>query len=85
MFSMIKFCLTFSLSFILLSVPVNNKPLFFHLDQWAKPFTNRVFKHSKIVFWESVEDGKQFGQQIFNNSLPKEEKQPKQSKLNLQH
>ena len=70
MFGMIKFCLTFCLCFLLLTIPLRQKPLFYYLDSWAKPFTNRIFKHSRIVFWESVEDGKKFGKQIFNNSLP---------------
>lgn len=74
MFSMIKFCLSFCLSFLLLSVPLNKKPLFFYLDSWAKPFTDRVFEHSKIVFWESIEDGKQFSKKVFNNSLPVSDK-----------
>lgn len=70
MFTMIKFCFTFCFCFLLLSLPVKQKPLFYYLDTWAKPFTDRVFKHSKIVFWESVEDGKNFGKKIFNNSVP---------------
>lgn len=71
MFSLIKFCLTFCFSFLLLSLPLNDKPLFFYLDDWARPFTSKVFKHTQIVFLESVEDGKSFGTKIFNNSLPK--------------
>lgn len=74
MFTMIKFSLSFCLSFLLLSVPLNQKPLFFYLDRWAKPFTDRVFKHSQVVFWESVQDGKKFGQKIFFNNLPDQEK-----------
>lgn len=73
MFSMIKFCIAFCFSFLLLSLPLNKKPLFFYLDDWAKPFTSRVFKHTQIVFLESVEDGKTFGKKIFNNSLPESE------------
>jgi len=70
MISMIKFCLTFCFCFLLLAIPLKEKPVFYYLDNWAKPFTDRVFKHSKIVFWESVEDGKEFSKKIFNNSLP---------------
>ena len=71
MFSMIKFCITFCFSFLLLSVPLNKKPLFFYLERWARPVTDKVFKNSTIVFWESIEDSKEFGKKIFSNSLPK--------------
>lgn len=77
MFSMIKFCFAFCFSFLLLSLPLNDKPLFFYLDDWARPFTSRVFKHTQIVFLESVEDGKSFGKKIFNNNLPKAESEQK--------
>ena len=71
MFSMIKFCITFCFCFLLMSLPINDKPLFFYLNDWASPFTTKVFKHTKMVFWESVEDSKTFGKKRTTFNLVK--------------
>ncbi len=39
----IKFAIYFSLSFIILSFPVGNKPIFNHLNKVAQPYTTELF------------------------------------------
>lgn len=73
MFSMLKFLITFSISFLLLSIPVQKKPLFYYLNQWAEPITNEVFSGSKEVLLEGVKKSKTFSQKLFNNTVPKED------------
>ena len=73
MFSMLKFVITFCFSFLLLSIPVQNKPLFYYLNQWAKPITNEVFSGSRDVLLKGVKRSKNFSQQIFNNTVPQKD------------
>jgi hypothetical protein len=73
MFSMLKFLITFCFSFLLLSIPVQRKPLFYYLNQWAQPITNEVFSGSKDVLLEGVKKSKSFGQKIFNNTVPQKD------------
>jgi hypothetical protein len=70
MFSLIKFTIAFCLSFVLLSIPVQKKPLFYYLNDWAAPITGEIFDHSKSVLIKGVKDGKTFGKKIFNNAKP---------------
>lgn len=73
MFSMLKFLITFCFSFLLLSIPVQKKPLFYYLNSWAEPITNEVFSGSKDVLLEGVKKSKSFGQKIFNNTVPQKD------------
>lgn len=70
MFSMLKFLISFCVSFVLLSIPVQNKPLFFYLNSWAKPITQEIFADSKDVLLKGVRQGKSFGKKLFNNTAP---------------
>lgn len=73
MFAMLKFFITFCVSFVLLSIPVQNKPLFYYLNDWAKPITDEVFMGSKDVLLDGVKKSKNFGQKLFNNTVPQDE------------
>ena len=70
MFAMLKFLITFCFSFLLLSIPVQKKPLFYYLNQWAKPITQEVFSGSREVLLEGVKKSKNFSHKIFNNTVP---------------
>jgi hypothetical protein len=70
MFSMIKFTIAFCLSFVLLSIPVQKKPLFYYLNNWAAPITGEIFSQSKSVLIKGVKEGKNFSKKIFNNAKP---------------
>jgi len=70
MFSLIKFTVAFCLSFVLLSIPIQRKPLFYYLNDWAAPITGEIFDNSKSVLIKGVKEGKSFGKKIFNNAKP---------------
>lgn len=70
MFAMLKFFITFCVSFLLLSIPVQKKPLFYYLNDWARPITEEVFAGSKDVLLKGVKKSKNFSQKLFNNTTP---------------
>ena len=70
MFSALKFMISFCFSFLLLSIPVQKKPLFFYLNQWAQPITEEIFTGSKDVLLNGVKQSKTFGKKLFNNTAP---------------
>ncbi len=73
MFAVIKFFLAFCISFVLLSIPVQERPIFYYLNQWAKPITQELFNSSKSAIIDGVKETKVIGKKMFNNSIPKED------------
>jgi len=63
----LKFIFYFTLSFIILCVPVSQKNVFFYLDKAAAPYTKEIFS---IIKKKAIE-GKKIGKKFFNNSTPK--------------
>ena len=59
MFGLIKMTFYFSLSFLLFSVPYQNKPLFETLYQHAYPYTSIIFKNLMTIKQEVKETTKQ--------------------------
>ncbi len=70
MFSLIKFVIAFCLSFVILSIPIQRKPAFYYLNNWAAPITGEIFDTSKSALLKGVKDGKNFGKKVFNNTKP---------------
>lgn len=70
MFSALKFLISFCVSFVVLSIPVQQKPLFYYLNRWAEPITQEIFTGSKEVLIEGVKQSKTFGKKLFNNTAP---------------
>lgn len=70
MFSALKFMISFCVSFLVLSIPVQQKPLFFYLNQWAQPITEEIFSGSKDALLQGVKQSKTFGKKLFNNTAP---------------
>jgi len=70
MFSALKFLIAFCVSFVFLSIPVQNKPIFYYLNGWASPITEEIFSGSKQVLLDGVREGKTFGKKLFNNVAP---------------
>lgn len=64
--SFIRYTIYFAISFTILSIPVNNRPLFGHLHKHTAPYTSRVF----IQIADSVKRGIEKGKRIFINSDP---------------
>lgn len=73
MFSVIKFFIAFCVSFVLLSIPIQEKPVFYYLNQWAEPITQEIFSSSKKVIIDGVKETKVISKKMFNNTKPKED------------
>lgn len=70
----IKFFIYFSISFTILSFPIGNKSIFFHLNQVAKPYTQKVFKMIGSNVESGLQEGSVISKKLFSNSLPTEDK-----------
>lgn len=73
MFSMLKFAIAFCFSFLILSIPVQNQPLFYYLNDWASPITKEVFTGTKNTLLDGVKKTKKVGSKLFNNTTPKKD------------
>lgn len=74
MFFIFKFCLYFSISFIILSFPLGEKPLFEHVNKFAKPYTTNIYKSVKSNVSTGITKGSQLGHDLFLNTSPKIDK-----------
>jgi hypothetical protein len=50
MFTLLKFLLTFTLCFILLTFPIGGKSLFETIDQYTRPYTTKIYQKSAKTF-----------------------------------
>lgn len=62
----IKFLLYFSLSFFILNIPISGNPLFYSLENVAKPVTDKLFTFMKKQSKESIDKTKK----LFTNTVP---------------
>jgi len=74
MFFIFKFFLYFSISFIILSFPLGEKPLFEHVNKFAKPYTTNIYKSVKSNVTSGLNKGSQIGHDLFLNTTPKTDK-----------
>ena len=66
-----KFILMFSLSFIILSFDINNKPIFYHITQITGPLGKDVQRSFGKSVKRSIKNSKKLSKELFNNSEPK--------------
>jgi hypothetical protein len=62
----IKFLIYFTISFIILCIPVSQKNIFFYLDKAAAPYTNEIFS----TISSKAKLGKQISSKLLNNTDP---------------
>ena len=74
MFSVLKFMIAFCFSFVLLSIPIQQKPMFYYLNDWASPITQEIFSSSKQALMKGVKSTKKIGNKMFNNTRPEQDK-----------
>jgi len=68
----IKFFIYFSLSFVILSVPVTgDKKLFNYCDEIAKPYTTQIFSAIRGAVSNGLKESKRVGSKMFNNTSEK--------------
>lgn len=69
---MIKFVIYFTISFIILSIPVSeDKALFDLANQLAKPYTTKLFIKIKTSISENISDAKDLPNKFFDNTSDK--------------
>lgn len=66
-----KFTLAFVLSFVILSFKIENKPLFYHVTEFAGPLGTEVQHSLGKSVKRSLHKTKQMGKGFFNNASPK--------------
>ncbi len=71
MFFFIKFCLYFTMSFFILSVPLNNQTIFGYLHNISKPYTSKVFNVVFDTSKEVAKDTSSWTKKLFTNSKPR--------------
>ena len=65
---MIKFLVYFTISFLLLSIPIKQKQLFYHLDQWITPYAQPVLNKTKSFVEKQLYEWQIFGLKIWDTS-----------------
>ena len=66
----IKFILYFSLSFFILNIPIGGNPLFYSLEEVARPITDNLFTFMKESSKESIKKGTEATKKLFTNTIP---------------
>ena len=66
----IKFLLYFSLSFFILNIPISGNPLFYSLEDVAKPITEKLFTFMKKSSKEGIQKGAEVTKKLFTNPVP---------------
>lgn len=69
-----KFVGYFFISFIIMSFPIKNRPVFEHLDRFLRPSTEKIYIILKRNAKEGAQIGKDILKKIFNNTSLKEDK-----------
>jgi hypothetical protein len=60
-----KFSIYFILSFLILSVPISDRPIFFYLYEKVSPYSQTFFNSLKKEAAEGIKQGKQIGKNLF--------------------
>ena len=67
----IKFFCAFIVSFLLLSINVSKKPLFYHLKDLVGPLGSDISESVSRSFDRTVDKSSDLGKSLFDNSAPK--------------
>lgn len=70
MFSFLKFVLYFSISFVILSIPIKRKVLFNYMHSVFAPYTTAILKSVKDEATRGYRAGSRLTKQLFDNSPP---------------
>lgn len=79
MFTLIKFFISFTISFLILAFPISGKPVFYYLFQVTAPMTTGIYDGIKTGAKNSFKKGQEVGWSFFTNATPpeKNKKPPK--------
>jgi len=70
MIFMIKFTVYFSISFVILCIPIQNRTLFNIIHKHAKPYTTQIFSEAEKAASNQIDKGSKFTKKFFSNSNP---------------
>jgi hypothetical protein len=70
MFSLFKFMISFTISFLILAFPIKGKPVFYYLFKVAAPMTEGVYDGIKTGANASLKKGAEVGWSFFTNAVP---------------
>ena len=73
MLFVLKFFLYFTLSFVILSVPIEKKPVFFYLHEWVKPYMGDFYESFSKIDNSLLKKGKILGEKIFHEPYPQKD------------
>ena len=71
MITILKYCLALFLFMCVLTVEVNDRPIFSHLYKVISPATTYVQDSVEGLFKKSVAGTKEYSKKLFDNSVPK--------------
>ena len=71
MFFLIKFCLSFFVSFLILSIPINDQALFYLVHQATEPYTTEFISIVRRNTSRAVQETSEVGIKAFTNTRPK--------------
>jgi len=74
----------FVATFLLLSINLQNKPVFSHIYQYSSPLTHGLQKKVEYIVKFGLDGSKAFGSKIFHNSIPHTSKKTILSKKPLE-
>ena len=77
---LIKFTFYFVLSYFILTIPIQNRPIFDHIGDTTGPYTDKIHKITQDISYQGIQFSKKMGLKLFRNSNPK-----RFSKLDLKH
>ena len=69
-FSFLKYSLAFFIFFVMLSIPLNDKPLFNHLNDITHPLTKSILNKVERQTLSALSTLKDFGKKLFSNATP---------------
>ncbi|TNE98089.1 MAG: hypothetical protein EP326_10430 [Deltaproteobacteria bacterium] len=70
MFFMLKFTIYFSISFVILCIPIQNRTLFNLIHKHASPYTTQIFSEVEKAASNQIQKGSKFTKKFFSNSNP---------------
>jgi hypothetical protein len=76
-----KSSIAFVISFIVLSMPISNRPLFYHLSDLTGPLGGEIKKSFSKSIDRSLEKSKEIGSELFTSSNVQDRVKSKQSAI----
>ncbi len=69
MISLIKFTIYFTISFLILSFPIGNRTIFYHLGHYTRPFTELLYANIRKTLKEKLTIGQQAAKEIHKKAI----------------